>query len=488
MMIIINMSDDISLQKIRDFSGGMNTEVSDNLTPTNTMRLILNMDLDVLGTARVRKGLTAIGGQTVDNKSSLGLYHFKDSGSGTNNQQIACVNNSGGTYSVTYYNASGTWTAIGSGSSFTASAKFRFETFLDLVFLVNSAADSPKSWTGATASSWGTTQLTSAPSGKFIKLYKSRLYIAGTTANPDRLYFSSIPDTSNNITWDTTNDWLDINPSDGQNITGLERNGTQLLIFKNRSMYRWNGSATDADLIVDVGCSSQESIHTRNGITFFFNPQGVYATSGGYPTRISRQIQRWIDAIPAAYYDDVSGITDEDNYYCSIGDVTVDGVAYTNVVLVYNIPGKVWTVRTYPEEILRFASQVESDGTESIMCANDDGDVHTFNYGSTDAGTSIKYNIRTKKMDFGSSGYIKRFSEFFAFGYKLAGADTLVQTEDNNLNSYPDGLLLKWWKRFMNRRHRGRYFIFELQGLSKDGQGEFEGWEIVDLTTDGYVG
>ena len=481
-----------SLQRIRDFSGGMNTEVIDALTPMNTMRLVQNMDTDVIGALRVRRGTVAIGNQIQDNKSCLGLYNFRDSGSGTNNRQIAVFNNSGDTNAITSYNSSGTWTAISGGSSFAASAKHRFATFLDYVFLVNSNFVEPKSWNGDTATSWGTTNLASAPAGQFITVFRSRLYIAGTSAKPDRLYFSSIPSTASTpvITWntsDTTGDWLDINPSDGReggNITGLANNGTLLLIFKDRAMYRWNSYATDADLIVNVGASSQESISTRNGVTFFFNPGGVYATDGGYPTKLSLPIQRWIDAIPGTYYTSVSGFTDENHYYCSIGDVTVDSVAYSNVVLIYTINAKTWAIRTYPEEILKFAPYVDSDSKEQIMIGNDDGDVQTFNSGSTDAGTSIPYHVVTKRVDWGTLAYYKTFSDVFLFGNELPGAQTLIQTEDEKPRSLRD-TLVKWWRRIQGIKNRGRYFVFELRGYSKAGQGEFVGWEIVDMKLDG---
>src|SRR3990167_7947120 len=127
------MPQKIGHQFIRDFLGGMVTEVSDFRTPDNTMRLIQNMDTDVLGALRVRKGTTAIGNQIQDGKNCLGLYNFRDSGSGANNRQIAVFNNADDTNAVTYYNNSGTWASISGGTGFAANAKHRFTTFLDYV-------------------------------------------------------------------------------------------------------------------------------------------------------------------------------------------------------------------------------------------------------------------------------------------------------------------------------------------------------------------
>lgn len=486
-MPAISPQDIGSLQSLRDFSGGQINEVVDALLPENTMRLIQNMDTDVVGALRVRSGTTAIGNQIQDNKVALGLYNFRDSGSGSNSRQIAFFNNAGDTNTIGYYNSAGTWTQI-SGASFSANAKVRFTTFADYVFFVTSAFSSPQSWNGDTATSLGSTHLSSAPSGQFINVFKSRLYIAGTSANPDRVSFSSIISSAGVISWVAADGAgsLDVNPSDGMNITGLANTGTLLLIFKERAMYRWNGSSTDANLVVDVGTTSQESIATRNGIVFFFNPYGIYVTSGGYPQRISKSIQRWIDAISGSYYDDVAGVCDDDHYYCSIGDVTVDGIAYSNVVLVYTISSRTWTVRTYPEQIRLFANYINSSSRYSIMAGNDDGDVLDFNVGSTDAGVRIPYRVQTKRLDFGAFAFIKRFSQVFMFVDKLPGATTYIQVDDGESVAERKGIV-GWFMRFFGHEHRGRYFVLEVIGESVDGQGELHGWEITDLTITGYI-
>mgnify|MGYP001579045130 CR=1 FL=1 len=476
----------IGHQFIRDFLGGMVTEASDFRTPDNAMRLIQNMDTDVVGALRVRKGNTAIGNQVQDNKNCLGLYNFRDSGTGSNNRQITAFNNSGDTNATLYYNASGTWTVITGATSFTASAKFRFATFTDLVFIVNSKFDEPKTWDGDSAATLGTTQLSSAPAGQFISVFKSRVYIASTSTRPDRVFFSSIISSTGNITW-TSTDYLDVNPSDGQNITGLANNGTLLLIFKDRAMYRWNGGATDPDLVVDVGCSSQESIANRNGKTYFFNPYGIYVTTGGFPQLISKEIQRWVDAIAGTYYSSVAGACDDDHYYCSIGDVTVDGVLFSNVVLTYEISSETWTVRTYPEQVRLFANYIESDNTANIMIGNDDGDVQRLNYGSTDDGVVIPYRIRTKRLDFtgGSFAFEKMFSEVWIFGSQLVGATVSVFTDEDSRPNNIMETLKKWWGYANGLKYQGRWFVFEVFGQSRDGQGELFGLEIDSPSLEG---
>jgi len=481
-MAVISAQDISPIQSLRDSSGGMNTEVVDALLPDNTSRLILNMDLDLIGALRVRKGTTAIGNQLVDGKVVTSLFYFKDSAGGANSQQIAGINNAGDTNALLKYNNAGTWTDITGGTSYTAGAKFRFATFLDLTFIVNDKFDAIKSWSGSGA--LGTSQLTSAPNGQFLSVFNSRLYVASTSANRDRVLFSSIPDISGNITWDVTNDYLDVNPADGMNITGLANTGTLLLIFKERAMYRWNGRSTDANLVVDIGTTSNESIASRNGAVFFFNPYGIWVTDGSYPRRLSRPIQRWIDAIDPAYHDDVAGICDDNNYYCSIGDVTVDGVLFSNIVLVYNISANSWVVRSYPEQIRSFANYIGSTGQYGVMAGNDDGDVLDYNVGNTDAGSPIPYRVKSKRLDMGAYSLMKEFSDVFMFSNKLPGAQLFISDEGAQSSTETNGLL-GWFSRFLGPKHRGRYFETELVGESIDGQGEYWGCEITDLKVTG---
>src|SRR3990167_8706471 len=149
------------------------------------------------------------------------------------------------------------------------------------------------------------------------------------------------------ITWDTTNDWFDVNPDDGDEITALENNGNRLLIFKRRSTYRWVFGATEPDRLLGVGTESQECVKTNLdlGITFFANSKGVYAYTGERPKLISRKIQAWIDANTAANWDDACAEIDDDHYYLYLGDsLTVDSVVYTNVMAVYSISLDAWVV------------------------------------------------------------------------------------------------------------------------------------------------
>jgi len=405
--------------RYREFSGGMNSKVVGHLILDSETKLSQNCILDdPIGAVTKRKGYSQIGGQITASEDILGNYYFTSSTSANSQHLVGC-----GT--AIYYNSSGTWTLT--SSSWTADTKIRFESFLDRVFAFN-GTDTPVSWAGT--GGWGNTDLVSAPICKYGRVYQDRFYFANASGNQSRVYFSSVP-TSGVITWATSTDYLDVNPEDGQVITGLDENSGRLLIFKNDSMFRWNGYSTEADPIIDIGTPSQESVKTIHNITYFFNRYGVYAYDGGMPYLISRKVQDWIDAIDQSTLDDVIAEVDNDHYYCAVGDVTVDSVSYSNVVLVYHIPLKAWTIWTLVDTPKAMACYYSS-GARLVSFGDDNGEVFRLNNGNDDDGTAINVNIETKQYDLETPEEYKKWTEAYLLTEKARGLVEVGVKIDNN--------------------------------------------------------
>src|SRR3990167_2046944 len=116
---------------ITNLQSGLITKgaVSDSRMPLDGVREVQNFHFDSIGKATLRKGITKLGDDLTGN--ILGLFEFRDSGSGANNQIIAVSD------TTAYYLNSTSWSAI--RSNLTAGSKARFSTFLDFVFMVNGA-------------------------------------------------------------------------------------------------------------------------------------------------------------------------------------------------------------------------------------------------------------------------------------------------------------------------------------------------------------
>jgi len=376
---------------IFNLSGGMNRKTSPLIIRDEECELLVNYNLDKVGALTKRKGYTQFASQPVAGKTINGLAQYSKQSSGLE-EQIMVANNAGDTNGVIYYNASGTWTAAKSDD--TASKKSYFTSFIDYIFRTN-GADVVASSTNGT--SWGTTNCPATITPKYGAVFQDRVYLAnGGGSNRSRFWFSSLPD-GGAITWNTTDDWVDVNPDDGDQITALENNGNRLLIFKKRALYRWYFGQVEADRLIGVGTLSQACVKTNLdvGITFFANQNGVYAYAGGRPKLLSRKIQDIIDAV--SDWEEVYGEVDEDHYYLSIGNITIDGRTFSNVVLVYHISLDAWSMYSMATPVKMMARLIESGEVQNVYFGSTDGKTYKLNDGTSDDGTEIATVFRSKE-------------------------------------------------------------------------------------------
>lgn len=392
---------------IPNLSGGINSKTSPLILKDTECEVILNYNLDTLGALTKRLGYIAYASRPVAaNKTCYGLYQYTNSDTSNETTQVYVANNSGDTQTVIYYNSSGTWTS--SLATLTASLKTRFATFLNYVFAVN-GTDAMTSSINVNGGAWGTTNCVTGVYPKFISVFQDRIYCARGSAasHKSRVWFSSLPSTASTpvITWDTTNDYFDINPDDGDEITALENNGNRLLMFKNRALYRWTYGTTEPDRLLGMGTSSQECVKTNFdlGLTFFANDYGVYAYGGERPKLISRKIQKYIDAV--SDWTNVFGEVDNDHYYLFVGDLSVDidGTTRTlsNAMLVYHISLDAWTVYTLGTKVTWMARLIATSPIEGIYFGDNTGRTYQFLSGTSDltagSATDIHGEILTKE-------------------------------------------------------------------------------------------
>ena len=395
----------------KDHSGGMVSSMNPVLVLQNVVKIGLNVDFDVeIGSAVTRLGTGIVDSQLVAGMNILGLHNFRDA-DGSNHALLATVNASGGATSVVYKVGTGT---IRTG--LTASRKMRFVSFLDSVLMIN-GVDAEASYDGASViTTGGAFDLANIPSSNTVSFgieWLDRVYLAGDTAQPDRLYYSSTP-VSGAVSWTSGNGYIDIEPEDGGGgLKGIGKIPGFLLIFKERSIKRWNFDSAFPETLIDLGTPSHESIINAGGICAFFSAssrdtRGFYITNGDRPTPIShdrlRNIKTWVDAIPVSAEANIAGWGNSRFFAWSIGDVTVDGVAYTNVVVRWNRVLDQWSVRSYPSEFKVFSPYVDGSGNNTVVGGDDNGQVIEIDKPATYTdynATLIPYEIQYHPDNFG---------------------------------------------------------------------------------------
>lgn len=465
----------------RGMSRGMvdETVTADSLMPNTQFRLQLNMDTDIIGTPKRRNGYSQLGTLQVSGASVslLGLFQHVSTTS-ANSELVSFANNSGGTTAEAYYlNGSNVWTNKALG--FTINTKIRTVTFLDYLFAVN-GTDAPKSWTGATGASWGTTNLTSAPTGALIETYRQQIYIGSEST--DQVNFSSIP-SAGAVTWSASDNFI-LNPNDGTHLSALKRYGTELILHKTGKagsfMYRYNAHSTDPDPIIGYGAASQEAVANTAGVHWFYDAyhHNAYGYSGGYPQLISKPVRSWFKAVPTSSQSAVCTSYDDDHVEWFLGNVTVSNIPFTNVSARYTISTQSWCVRSYANAFKIFSSY--DDGTTQYMLGGTStGYVAKMETGNDDMGTTVQFQLETAWLTIGANpAVLFKLSSFAAFVDNAASLTVQYKT-DLDQTWRPIGNCRQFvnsWSGINAEFHRIK---FRFVGISDADPTVFEGFSIL---------
>ncbi len=396
----------IERQQHRDFSGGVQAKTVQALMLSNQVPHALNAEFESkIGSITGRKGSikksTVVADQRVLN---LFLYRKTD---GTK-KYLAVSDDGAGTPKVDVYVSAadgfaGAWTKT--LEDWTTMTDIFFENFVNKVFAFN-GVDAVKAWDG---SSW--TAVTNAPAtGKFPVVFNQRLYVVSESGY---LHYSDVVNAAGDGF--TTTSWLNrgINPNDGQKVKMAVRHRGRIVILKEKSIYRFDGS-NEPEATIQIGTYSGKSVVIL-GDLFFHNPKGIYKMGAGEPQLISRAVEKYLEGMSAANWQYVAAGRDLENVYFWIGDVTINdphefdyGTTYTDVVLVFNVFSQTWKV--YSGWNARVWCYDETDGNTYFGTAA--GKIFKINEGYADVDgttiTPIAFEVIFQPEDF---GYPEKYKE-----------------------------------------------------------------------------
>lgn len=377
----------------RDISGANVQKVSSDITIQNAVPFSINLLFDeVFGEAISREGTGLVGAPGSGN--CLGLFQHIDSTFASSKLFAG--------FGTSIYNAV---TLSEDVTGLTVSAKQRYCTFLNTTLMLNGSQKRAYTAAGGWVSGGTALDIGNIPAGaQYPVEFKDRVYAAIT----DQLYYTTTP-TAGVVSWAGAGSGsLQVEQEDGGGtIKGLNKVPGYLIIYKDRSLKRWNFDSSFPEDLVNIGTQSNESIIRARGKNFFFyGPNGFYETNGGYPSLISRPIQRIIDGISSANYANVNGWSDNKDIYWSVGDVTVDfdrgyTETYSNVVLRYTIDTQQWAPLRY-YHAFKFMTQYLNGNDVLIVGGDAAGQVLQLNTGNTDYnGQAITYILQSPEFTFG---------------------------------------------------------------------------------------
>jgi hypothetical protein len=220
------------------FTAGMNNISEEATIDDNQVTLAKNLELDFDGSFKSRPAIrasygTPVAGQQVE---ALGFYVRED------NVTFLVATTDAKTWICQV--DTGAWTEIWSSK---AAGYAQYDNHIVLCSTVVPGIR----WEAGTQ-----TAIPNMPAGSDIILYQSRFWVYGVkgTDFQNRLWFSNITTAGTSPTsiwdWTTATDWIEVAKGDGEWITHVVADVNALLIFRNRSFYRFSfpGSPFDGSL------------------------------------------------------------------------------------------------------------------------------------------------------------------------------------------------------------------------------------------------
>jgi hypothetical protein len=317
----------------RKIGGGLNTTSGPlGLTDLESSDL-QNIDFDKFGSFFQRGGYQQLNTvATSGATSSDGLYWYVKQVAGVVSRYAINVTNG------TFYKmegVDGTWDDITGSLTITPSHQCDFTTFLNEVLVTNNE-DLPFKWDG-TGNGTTFTVPTGLTKAHFITTFQNYTLLANCevsgTRHPSRFYWSTIK------TFDTWNnaDFIDINPDDGQQITGFKVLGDRLVVYKSRSIYNvlFTGDRDVPFIVVktnsDAGCLAPDSIQEiDNGHKFLAN-DGFYYFDGNNSFKTSDRITVTLNNLSKILFPKAVSLyqATKNRYVCTLGQSLTDEFVIT---------------------------------------------------------------------------------------------------------------------------------------------------------------
>lgn len=200
-------------------------------------------------------------------------------------------------------------------------------------------------WDGTTL-----TQVTDGdyPNSAFATTYRQRIFVQGGSGAFNTISFS---DPGSPSSWDAANKFF-VEDARMEPITGLRVLNDELLIFKPSSIFGYN-EVNLKQRSNNVGSYNNKTHQEIGGLVYTFCPQGVFRSDGVNTKRISDPVKKWIDgfrpkpilALNTLIMNTCSAQYDG-KFMIYLDQTLVDGVTYSDVVLVYDTIHLNWVVYT----------------------------------------------------------------------------------------------------------------------------------------------
>lgn len=302
----------VRLLPLRDFTGGINYRDDAFQLPAGESPDLKNVDLLPQGGMQRRKSVRALNGTPLA-VTPTALLPYR--------RHAQILVQQGQTFA--WGTSSGTFTSVGTAAPLDKPLAGRMRAcetgsltlHNESLYVCRNAEQTAFKWDGSAAAelldasaAWNDTIAAPVhgrfPKARYAVAHNGFVFAAwtveGGTTYKNRLRWSHPGEPED---WRSL-DYTDVDPNDGDEITGLATLGNSLLVFKHRACYRLDGYSPDTfqlnPISRQVGAVSQEAIAAGpRGVAFFDEMQGMWLYDGGlswlWPLLHPRMLDSTID-------------------------------------------------------------------------------------------------------------------------------------------------------------------------------------------------
>jgi hypothetical protein len=423
-----------------DNTGGLVDRYSPIIVPSKSASAIQNIQFDTRGQLLKRGGYT-LNNTTDLTRSTVTGGGYLQSTTGTSFLAVIVGTNvytTGNTFGGTYTNVIGTITLTNAGTNLA-----QYTSFRDFGVFCNES-DRPIRVKSSTAFA-----LMEASTGaKTCESFFNYLLLGNTseggTTYGSRLRWSDLGDLQS---W-PANNYIDIEPDDGDSIVAVKRYQSNLYVFKKHSIHEViiTGSSGAEAFIVrpvarGIGAWAKNSVKAieDRGLVFLA-ADGVYLFDGNSFDFISDQIQREINGL------------NRSRFQYSVGEVypgkhqywlaTSYGTESANkTILVWDYIQQAWTV--YSGITANALMQTEdSNGNVLLFSGDNNGNVYKQDVGTSDnpggTSTAISSYYATPELTLGSPDIDKTFKYLYVYTNITSTTSITVDRAYDFSDSYQD--------------------------------------------------
>jgi hypothetical protein len=410
------------------------------------------------------------------------------------------------------------WTGSGSWSALSGSYTLSTSAYIDIVVANNNVyffdgVNTVPKYNGTTVST-----VAAIPLGKYAEWFHNQLHVAGISGSPNKLQTSELGDPEVFTGGASSN--LDVNPNDGDEITGLGTLKDELIVFKKYRVWSLTGFGTASLTVANINervtglgtLSNRSIVNTGDDLLYvgFLGDRPIVRslqrTREGFLVdagNLSEEIETTMNGLNKGQLTLTAGIFDGRYVWFAVpnGSSTYNNLVLTLDTATLGKKNHGWTRHTGINASVFESFIISSTPQLYFGESNADSKAYVFDTSTSDNGTAIEFSVTSRRYGGNDPELKKKFKYLYVhpretgnydltvdvsrdgFSYENLGTINLAGTgslfDSIVLDSSRLGETDVKTERLSIAKSRNRYIQFKMYETSATSSVTIRNWELI---------